>query len=279
MKLRKVKELHLGSYLVLGPLALIITAILAWVLISSFKTNLEIYQEPWGMPAQATAENYISAWSTMKMSDYFINSLVVVVSSIFICLLLSTTSAFALTRYEFKGRKPMLNFIVFSMSVPLQLLLIPLYEQLNRLGLLNTRIGLIIVYSTMWYPFSMFILTGFFKTIPKGLEEAAIIDGCGEGRVFFNVMLPVAQPGIICVAVFNFVAMWNEYMLALVFANKQKLRTIALGMYALKDSMMYTSNWGGLFAAIIIMIVPSAVIFLTLQKYVMQGLTLGAIKE
>lgn len=279
MKLRKVKELHLGSYLVLGLWALIITAILAWVLISSFKSNLEIYQEPWGMPAQATTENYISAWSTMKMSDYFINSLVVVVSSIFICLLLSTTSAFALTRYEFKGRKPMLNFIVFSMSVPLQLLLIPLYEQLNRLGLLNTRIGLIIVYSTMWYPFSMFILTGFFKTIPKGLEEAAIIDGCGEGRVFFNVMLPMAQPGIICVAVFNFVAMWNEYMLALVFANKQKLRTIALGMYALKDSMMYTSNWGGLFAAIIIMIVPSAVIFLTLQKYVMQGLTLGAIKE
>lgn len=279
MKLRKVKKLHLGSYLVLGLWALIITAILAWVLISSFKTNLEIYQTPWGMPAQATGENYVSAWSTMKMSDYFLNSLVVVVCSIFICLFLSTTSAFALTRYEFKGRKPMLNFIVFSMSVPLQLLLIPLYEQLNRLGLLNTRIGLIIVYSTMWYPFSMFILTGFFKTIPKGLEEAAIIDGCGEGRVFFNVMLPMAQPGIICVAVFNFVAMWNEYMLALVFANKQKLRTIALGMYALKDSMMYTSNWGGLFAAIIIMIIPSAVIFLTLQKYVMQGLTLGAIKE
>lgn len=118
----------------------------------------------------------------------------------------------------------------------------------------------------------------FFKTVPKELEESALIDGCGEYRIFFNIMIPMVQPGIICIAVFNFVAMWNEYLLALVFASKNTLRTIALGMYALKDSMMYTSNWGGLFAAIVIMMIPSIIIFVTLQKYVIQGLTLGAVK-
>lgn len=275
----KKRSLNIGSYIVIGIWALLITGILGWVLMSSFKTNLEIYQKPWAMPESATFENYTSAWKTMKMSQYFLNSLIVVLASIFGNLLISTTAAFALTRYEFRGRKALLNLLVFSMSIPLQLLLIPLYEQLLKLDLINTRIGLILVYSVMWFPFSLFVLTGFFKTVPKALEESAIIDGCGEFRVFFDIMLPMVQPGIICVSVFNFVAMWNEYMLALVFASKQKLRTISLGMYALKDSMMYTSNWGGLFAAIVIMIIPSIVIFLLLQKYVISGLTLGAVKE
>lgn len=275
----KTKQRNIGAYIAIGLWALLITGILGWVLMSSFKTNLEIYQDPWGMPVKATLENYVSAWKTMKMSTYFLNSVVIVFSSIIGCLLISTTAAFALTRYEFRGRRALLSLLVFSMSVPLQLLLIPLYEQLLQLNLINTRLGLIVVYSVMWFPFSLFVLTGFFKTIPRALEESAIIDGCGEFRVFFHIMLPMAQPGIICVSVFNFVAMWNEYMLALVFASKQSLRTISLGMYALKDSMMYTSNWGGLFAAIVIMMIPSIIIFLTLQKYVIQGLTLGAIKE
>lgn len=273
------KKKYISSYLILGVWTLLITGILTWVVINSFKNNVEIYQDPWSLPSQATTENYVSAWSTMKMSKYFMNSLIVVFSSIFLCLVISTTTAFALTRYEFRGRKFLLSVLVDSMSVPLQLLLIPLYVQLQRLDMINTRIGLIVIYAVMWYPFSLFILTGFFKTIPKALEESALIDGCSEGRVFFNIMIPMVQPGIICVSVFNFVAMWNEYLLALVFCSKQKLRTISLGMYALKDSMMYTSNWGGLFAAIIIMIIPSAIIFLSLQKYVIQGLTLGAIKE
>lgn len=252
--------------------------ILGWVLMSSFKTNLEIYQTPWAMPAKATLENYHSAWSTMKMSSYFMNSVVIVFASILGCTVISALTSFALTRYEFKGRKALLNLLIFSMSVPSQLLLIPLYDQLLNLGLVNTRTGLILIYIALYFPFSLFVLTGFFRTLPKELEESAIIDGCGEFRMFARIMLPLVQPGLICISVFNFVSIWNEYMLALVFASKQNLRTISLGMYALKDSMMYTSNWGGLFAAIVIMLIPTIIIFLTLQKYVIQGLTLGAVK-
>lgn len=272
------KTKHIGTYLILGLWALIIIGMIGWVLNNSFKTNLEIYQNPWGLPSVATLENYESAWGTMQMSKYFINSVLIVFSSVFGSLVLSSLAAYALTRFEFFGRKLLLSVLIFSMSIPLQLLLIPLYEQLLALKMINTYHGLILVYSTMWFPFSLFVLTGFFRTLPKEMEESAIMDGCGEFRLFFQIMLPLVQPGLICVAVFNFVAMWNEYMLALVFASKPSMRTISLGMYALRDAMMYTSNWGGLFAAIIIMLIPAAVVFLTLQKYVIQGLTLGAVK-
>lgn len=272
------KTKHIGTYLVLGLWALIIIGMIGWVLNNSFKTNLEIYQNPWGLPSVATLENYESAWGTMQMSKYFTNSVLIVFSSVFGSLVLSSLAAYALTRFEFFGRKLLLSVLIFSMSIPLQLLLIPLYEQLLALKMINTYHGLILVYSTMWFPFSLFVLTGFFRTLPKEMEESAIMDGCGEFRLFFQIMLPLVQPGLICVAVFNFVAMWNEYMLALVFASKPSMRTISLGMYALRDAMMYTSNWGGLFAAIIIMLIPAAVVFLTLQKYVIQGLTLGAVK-
>jgi len=186
--------------------------------------------------------------------------------------------AHALTRFEFKFRKPLLSLLIFSIAVPTQLLLIALYAQLMGVRMVNTRIGLILVYSALWLPFTLFVLTGFFRTIPKELEESAIIDGCGEFRLFLQIMVPLVQPGLICVCVFNFVSMWNEYMLALVLASRQSLRTISLGMYALRDAMMYSSNWGGLFAAIIIMLIPAAIIFITLQKYLIQGLTAGALK-
>ncbi len=271
------KNKNIVSYVVLGLWSLIILGIFFWVLMSSFKTNLEIYTSPWTLPETPTFENFVSAWDTMKMKDYFLNSVVVVFSAIALCLVISTTTSHALTRYEFFGRKPLTSLLIATMSVPLQMLIIPLYDHLLALDLVNTRFGLILVYAALWYPFSLFVLTGFFKTVPKELEESALIDGCGEYRIFFNIMIPMVQPGIICIAVFNFVAMWNEYLLALVFASKNTLRTIALGMYALKDSMMYTSNWGGLFAAIVIMMIPSIIIFVTLQKYVIQGLTLGAV--
>lgn len=278
MKKWRDQDYNITSYIVMSLWSLIIIGIFAWVIISSFKSNLEIYTMPWSLPSKATWDNYISAWKTMKMGDYFLNSIVIVFGAILFNLIISTTTAHALTRYTFRGRTLVTFLMITTMSIPVQMLLIPLYDQMLALRLINTRHGLIIVYAALWLPFSLFVLTGFFKTVPIELEESAIIDGCGEFRIFYQIMIPMVQPGIICVAVFNFVAMWNEYLMALVFANKPKLRTIALGMYALKDSMMYTSNWGGLFAAIVIMMIPSIVIFVTLQKYVIQGLTIGAIK-
>ena len=266
------------SYLILSLWSVLILGIIGWVLLSSFKTNLAIYQDPWSIPEKIISDNYIAAWSTMRMSRYFMNSVTIVFSAIIISLVVSAMMAQALTRYEYKLRKPLLSLMIFSISVPTQLLLIPLYAQLMNIGMVNTKIGLVLVYSALWLPFTLFVLTGFFRTIPREIEESAIIDGCGEFKMFLRIMIPLVQPGLICVCVFNFVSMWNEYMLALVLASKPNLRTLSLGMYALRDSMMYSSNWGGLFAAIIIMLIPAAIIFITLQKYLIQGLTAGAIK-
>ena len=274
----KKRLINLPSYIILSIWSVLILGIIGWVLMSSFKTNLAISQDPWALPAKLISENYIAAWSTMRMSRYFMNSVIIVFSAIIICLIVSSMMAHALTRFEFKFRKPLLSLLIFSIAVPTQLLLIALYAQLMGVRMVNTRIGLILVYSALWLPFTLFVLTGFFRTIPKELEESAIIDGCGEFRLFLQIMVPLVQPGLICVCVFNFVSMWNEYMLALVLASRQSLRTISLGMYALRDAMMYSSNWGGLFAAIIIMLIPAAIIFITLQKYLIQGLTAGALK-
>ena len=179
----KKKRRNIFSYVILSVWSLIIIGILGWVLMSSFKTNLEIYQTPWAMPAKATLENYHSAWSTMKMSSYFMNSVVIVFASILGCTVISALTSFALTRYEFKGRKALLNLLIFSMSVPSQLLLIPLYDQLLNLGLVNTPTRLILIYIALYFPFSLFVLTGFFRTLPKELEESAVIDGCGDAAV------------------------------------------------------------------------------------------------
>ena len=278
MRKKRFQISYLFAYIILSIWAAIIIGIFVWVIYSSFKDNVAIYQDPWGLPDKITWDNYVSAWKTMKMSTYFMNSIIIVFISLFLNLFISTLTSHALTRYHFAGRGFLSSLLIFSISVPNQLLLIPLYSQLMHLHLINTRVGLILVYTSLWYPFSLYVLSGFFKTIPREIEESAIMDGCGEFKLFFQIMLPLVQPGVLCVVVFNFVAMWNEYMLAMVFASKSNLRTISLGMYALRDSMMYSSNWGGLFAAIVIMLIPSAIIFLTLQKYVIQGLTVGAVK-
>lgn len=274
----KMKRWNLSSWVVLGIWALILCSIFIWVIISSVKPNVEIYTQPWALPSKATFDNFISAWSKMKMKDYFVNSVVVVFAAILLTLVISTTTSFALTRYSFRGRNLLTTVLIASMSIPTQMLIIPLYSQMLTLDLVNSRFGLIVLYGALWYSFCLFILTGFFKTVPKELEESALIDGCGEFRIFSKIILPMVQPGIICVSVLSFVQMWNEYLLALVFCSKQKLRTIALGMYALKDAMTYTSNWGGLFAAIVIMLIPSLIVYISLQKYVVQGLTVGAVK-
>lgn len=269
---------NLSSYIILSIWGVLILGIIGWVLFNSFKDNVLIFKDPWGLPQRIKLDHYITAWTTMKMSSYFMNSIYVVFSSIFLCGIIAAMMSYALTRFDYKLRKPILYLLIFSITVPTQLLLIPLYRQLMDINLVNTRLGLVFVYTAIWLPFSLFVLTSFFRTIPKEMEEAAIIDGCNEVALFVKIMMPLVQPGLICISVFNFVAMWNEYMLALVLMSKQSLRTISLGMYALSDGMMFTANWGGLFAAIIIMIIPGAIIFLTLQKYLIQGLTAGAVK-
>lgn len=267
-----------GQHALLVVWSALIFGVLGWIVYSAFKNNLDIYQRPWGFPDPVTIGNFHYAWVEASMSLYFFNSIVIVISAIVMNILIAAMAAYVLARFRFRLSKAILSFFVFGMAIPYQMVMIPLFVQVMNLGLVGSRAGLAIVYTSLWLPFSVFVLFGFFRTIPLELEDSAVMDGCSESMLYWKIMFPLARPGVIAVAVFNFVLMWNEYLLALVFITRRTQRTISLAMYSLKDAMMYESNWGGLFAAVVIMLIPTIIVFLTLQKFIIKGLTLGALK-
>lgn len=249
-----------------------------WIVMSSFKSNKELFGSAWALPTALHFENYVKAWSVVRMGSYFVNSLVVVSASVALIIILSAPAAYVLSRIPFPGRELISNTFIAGMGVPFQVLLVPLFILLTRMSLVDTLPGLVVVYVALSLPFTIFLLTGFFRSLPSELEDAAAIDGAGEFQIFYRVMLPLASPGIITASIFNFIALWNEYMLALVMINDQNKRTIGLGLYALQGSMQYTSDWVGLFAGVVIVMVPTFILFVIMSERVIEGITLGATK-
>jgi raffinose/stachyose/melibiose transport system permease protein/N-acetylglucosamine transport system permease protein len=194
-------------------------------------------------------------------------------------LLVSTPAAYVLSRMKFRLSKPVTLFVILGMGVPYQLMLVPLYFTMFRHGLVNSLSGLVIVYVALSIPFTVFLLLSFFKTLPSVLEEAAYIDGAGPIRTFFSVMLPLGRPGIITAAIFNFISLWNEFLLALTFLHDNALFTLPVGIFGLQTSMQYTGNWVALFAGFVLVFVPTLVIFVFLSRQIIEGLTMGAVKE
>jgi ABC-type glycerol-3-phosphate transport system permease component len=259
---------------------LMIVGVLAIAVSFSFKSSVEIFQNPWSPPStiKTALRNYLKAWSTSQMGVYLFNSLLIVSTSLIITLVVSSMAAYILARFRFLGRNLLKVSLVLGMGVPLQLMLIPLFKLQSIFSLTDTYQGLVIVYATVCIPFTVFVLMGFFTSIPTDIIEAATVDGCNQNRLFWIIAMPLAKPGLIAVTSFNFVWIWNEYLLALVFTSKKSLRTISLGMYALQGSMTYTVDWGALFAGVVIMVVPAAIIFVLLNKYIISGVTVGAVK-
>ncbi len=251
---------------------------LIWIIFTSIRTNQELYAGVWALPKTINFENYIKAWNVVNLKRYFLNSVIVTFASILGLTFLCTPAAYVLSRFTFKGRGFLNNLIIAGMGIPYQLLLIPLYRLFLDIKLVDNLFGLTLVYITLSIPFTIFLLSGFLRSLPSELEDAAMIDGCSEFGTFWKVMFPLAQPGIITAAIFNFIFLWNEYMLALVFLPSQNNRTISLGLYSIQSAMQYTADWTGLFAAVVIVMLPTTIIFFILSEKVMSGITLGAVK-
>ncbi len=251
---------------------------LIWIIFTSIRTNQELYAGVWALPKTINFENYIKAWNVVNLKRYFLNSVIVTSASILGLTFLCTPAAYVLSRFIFKGRGFLNNLIIAGMGIPYQLLLIPLYKLFLNIKLVDNLFGLMLVYITLSIPFTIFLLSGFLRSLPSELEDAAMIDGCSEFGTFWKVMFPLAQPGIITAAIFNFIFLWNEYMLALVFLSSQNNRTISLGLYSIQSAMQYTADWTGLFAAVVIVMLPTTIIFFILSEKVMSGITLGAVK-
>ena len=266
------------SYVFVGLWSLFTVFVITWVGLSSLKSNLQVFKEPWSLPTELHFENFTKAWSVMRFSNYFVNSTLVVLISVVLILVVSAPASYVLSRVKFRGRTIISMIYTAGMGIPYPLLFIPLFVIMASIKLIDNLVGLTIVYISLSIPFTVYILTGFFSSLPTELEEAAIIDGCRDYQVFTKIMLPLASPGLITAAIFNFIGLWNEYQLALVFINSDKNRTISLGLYSLSNSMQYTGDWVGLFAGIVIIMVPTIVLYVFLSEKMIAGITMGASK-
>jgi N-acetylglucosamine transport system permease protein len=251
---------------------------LLWAVVSSFKTDDEILNHPWAPPSRPHFDNWSRAWTSADIGRYFLNSLIVVGGALVLTMLLGSLVAYALARYEFRGNRTLYYVFVAAMFFPVFLALVPLFFVVQRLGLLGTYQGLILVYAAYAVPFTVFFLHSFFRTLPTEIAEAAFLDGCSHGAVFFRVMLPLARPGLTAVGIFNFLGLWNQYLLPLVLNPDPNRYVLAQGLANLSVSRGYRSDWGGLFAGLTIAILPVLIAYVAFQKHIRAGMTAGAVK-
>jgi N-acetylglucosamine transport system permease protein len=273
---RELKRFHVYALPVLWSLFTVFCVI--WIILTSFKTNRELFSNVWALPTGIQYENYVKAWTIAKLGIQFRNSVIIVSASVILLLVLCAPAAYVLSRMKFRGNGLLTVIFVAGAGIPLPLLFIPLFGLTAKVHINNTLPGLIIIYITVSVPFTMYLLTGFFRSLPTELEEAARLDGCSEFNVFWRVMLPLASPGLITATIFNFIALWNEYMLAMVFLNDPKKMPISRGLYGIAESMQYTGDWVGLFAGVVIVMVPTLIIYVLLSERLIEGVTMGALK-
>lgn len=254
---------------------------LLWVVISSFKSDAEILGDSWGLPSALRFENWARAWTEAHIGQYFLNSAVVVAGSLTLTMLLGAAAAYVFARYEFRGRQVIYYLFVGGMMFPVFLALVPLYFVVSNAGLLGSWTGLILVYAAYSLPFTIFFLTAFFRTLPTAIAEAALIDGCGHFRLFFQVMLPMAKPGLISVAIFNFLSQWNQFILPLVLMQGEGAESkwvLAQGLSALAINQGYANDYSGLFAGLTIAMLPVLGVYILFQRQIQTGLTAGQLK-
>jgi ABC-type glycerol-3-phosphate transport system permease component len=265
-------------YAILAIWAIITIVVFLWVVQCSFKTNREVFKDPWNLPATplaAALQNYTKAWEVSHMQLYFMNSVLVVIASVLIVVAVSAPAAYVLSRIPFKGSNSVSYYFIAGMGLPYQLILVPLFVMLSKMGIADTLQGLVLVYVGVSIPFTILLLTGFFKTLPVELEDAAAVDGCSDFGIFLKVMMPLGAPGLITAAIFNFISIWNEYLLAMLIISDDGLRTLPLGVMNIRYSMQYTADWSALFAAVVIVIIPNFLLYVLLSDRIMSGLTLG----
>lgn len=256
---------------------------MAWVAYSSLKTDEAIFREAFALPPldALRTDNYARAWNEARFGDYFLNSIVVTASSVTLIVLLGAMAAYALARFYHPLGRGVFWLFLAGLMIPVQLSIVPLFFELRTLGLLNSRLGLVLVYTANGLPFAIFILAGFFKSLPRSLYEAAVVDGCSEATAFWRVLLPLAKPGLVTVAIFQFIGIWKEYFFAFMFTSGDagaSVRTLPLGLANLSITSQYRSDYGMLFAGLVIVTVPILIVFIALQKHLVKGVTAGALK-
>lgn len=256
---------------------MVLTPVL-WMVSTSLKDRTELFSDPpllW--PESPSFAAFRSVFTDYPFADYITNSLIVVLTATAISLVFSTLAGYGLSRFRFSGRGAFLGFLLLSQMFPSVMLVIPYFKIMKTAGLLDSRLGLIVTYISFTIPFCTWMMYGYFKSIPRDLDEAASIDGCGPARTFFTVILPLALPGMVATAVYAFITGWNEYLFALILTNSETQKTLPVGIGQLIGQ--YKVEWNELMAASIYSTIPLMLFFLFLQRYLISSLTAGAVKD
>lgn len=278
--LRVKEQLRLlPGHLIVGLWCLFTLGMLLWIVAASLSTSPEIMRgEVLKFATGLHPENYVKAWTANNISVFFLNSLLYSTCTMIGSLLISAPAAYVLGRFVFRGNKVVRSGFITAMSLPQIMIVMPLFSMATRANLTGSKIVLIFIYIGMQVPYTTTFLISFFSSLSRVYEEAAAIDGCPPMKTFWKIMLPLAQPGLVTVGIFNFMNIWNEYFLSLIFASSERNMSVGPGLKSVLTAMQYTGDWGGLFAAVVIVFLPTLILFLCLSKTIISGITAGGVK-
>ena len=265
------------TYLCLTLFAVFVIAPLFWMCSTAFKNNVEIAQVPITLiPQSPSLDAFRQIFREHPLLTYFMNSVKLTVISTIASLLLATLGAYGASRYDFKGKKLFLSFLLVTQMFPSVMMIIPYYNVLNQMGLLGTHEGLLVLYSVGGVPFATWIMKGFYDTIPRELDEAARIDGCSAIRIFWQVVTPLAIPGVMSALIYTALNHWNEYQLAMTTIQDTALKTLPVGIAQLDTE--YSITWNTVMAGSLVATLPLLILYIFAQRYFIDSLTAGAVK-
>lgn len=282
-KINWKKEARLApGYIIIIAWVIFTFVLLGWIIAASLSTTADIFAgDVLKFKTGFHFENYIAAWGSGGVATFFLNSLLYSLVSCALLILICAPAAYVLARFTFLGNKIIQTGFVSAMGVPITMIVLPLFCVVANMGILNSvfasKATLIFLYVGINIPYTTIFLLTFFSNLSRTYEEAAAIDGCPPMKTFWKIMFPMAQSGIITVTIFNFINIWNEYFLSLIFANNDVLRPVAVGLYGMLQSMQYTGNWAGMFAAVVIVFLPTFFLYIFLSEKIIGGVT-GGIK-
>lgn len=277
-------------YVVLITLAITIIVPVGWVFLASIKQNSEFYTNPWTLPAGLYWQNFVEAWTTAKMGSYMLNSAMVTAMALLILLVVALPAAYCLARFKFRGSKFLNTCFMAGLFINVNYIVVPIFLMLNggdkilhkMFGngfLLNNLFVLALVYASTALPFTIYLLSGYFATLPHDFEEAAYIDGAGYGRTMISVIFPMAKPSIITIILFNFLSFWNEYIISMTLMsglNSQK--TLPVGLLSLQQASQSAAQYGRLYAGLVLVMLPTLILYMCVQKQLTKGMTVGGLK-
>lgn len=281
---------HGFVYLVLGLLAVCILVPVAWVFMASIKENSEFYGSPWTLPAGVHWQNFVDAWTTARMGEFMLNSVLTTAMGLAILLVVALPAAYVLSRFNFPGKKFLNTMFMGGLFINVNYIVVPIFlmfvdadKWLRGIGLggffLNNIFVLALVYASTALPFTIYLLSGYFITLPKAYEEAAYIDGASYLTTMTKVIFPMAKPSIITVILFNFLAFWNEYVIAMTMLTDPKgPKTLPVGLMNLMKAQNAAAQYGQMYAGLVLVMLPTLILYICVQKKLTQGMTLGGLK-